>query len=258
MNHLREITNTSAGATGFPFSVPSLAGLRSMRFESPVTFFMGANGSGKSTLLEGLAIASKRVVVGGTDLQRDESLDAIRPFAKALKLTWTKRTAKGFFLRAEDFFNFARRNRELGSELDGYADKYADDARVRGYMLGQKAQLQKRYGDLNAASHGEGFLKVFQSRIVPAGLYLLDEPEAALSPQSQLALLYQIRAAVAEGAQFIIATHSPIIASFPVAVIYSFDAGAVERIAYDELESVALYRSFLRDPENYLGRLFAE
>lgn len=258
MIHLEEITNTVEGAAGFPFTVPALANLRSLRFDAPVTFFMGGNGSGKSTLLESLALASRRVVVGGTDLQRDESLDAIRPFAKALKLSWAKRTAKGFFLRAEDFFNFARRNRELGSELDGYADKYADDARVRGYMLGQKAQLQKRYGDLNAASHGEGFLRVFQSRIVPGGLYLLDEPEAALSPQSQLALLYRIHTAVAAGSQFIVATHSPIIASFPNARIYSFDDAKISRVAYDELDSVALYRRFLRDPENYLRRLLRE
>ena len=258
MIHLREITNSSPCVARFPFSVPALANLRSLRFDAPVTFFMGGNGSGKSTLLESLAIASKRVVVGGTDLQRDASLDAIRPLAKALKLSWTKRTAKGFFLRAEDFFNFARRNRELGSELDGYADKYADDPRVRGYMLAQKAQLQNSYGDLNAASHGEGFLRVFQSRIVPGGLYLLDEPEAALSPHSQLALLYQMHAAVADGAQFIIATHSPIIASFPAAVIYNFAAAGIARTAYDELDSVALYRSFLRDPKNYLSRLLAD
>ena len=193
----------------------------------------------------------------GKDTAAQALNGVVLPFAKALKLTWTKRTAKGFFLRAEDFFNFARRNRELGCELDGYADKYADDARVRGYMLGQKAQLQNRYGDLNAASHGEGFLRVFQSRIVPGGLYLLDEPEAALSPHSQLALLYQMHTAVAEGAQFIIATHSPIIASFPAAVIYNFDAAGITRTTYDELDSVALYRSFLRDPANYWARLLA-
>jgi predicted ATPase len=216
---------------------------------------MGANATGKSTFLESLAIASNRVVVGGVDLKRDESLDSIRPLAKALKLSWTARTAKGFFLRAEDFFNFARRNRELSQELEGYAARH-DDPRVKGYLLGQKHQLQSRYGDLGAVSHGEGFLRVFQSRIVPGGLYLLDEPEAALSPHSQLAFLYQVRRAIEQGSQFIIATHSPIIASFPAAQILSFDQGRIEPVAYDDLESVNLYRHFLNDPQNYLKRLF--
>lgn len=95
-------------------------------------------------------------------------------------------------------------------------------------------------------------------RIVPGGLYLLDEPEAALSPHSQLAFLYQLQQAVAQGSQFIVATHSPIIASFPGAQIYGFDTGKVEPVAYDDLESVRLYRHFLKAPRNYLDKLFRE
>lgn len=258
MIYLKQISKAAAEHDRFPFSVPAIATLRSLELTTPVTFFMGANASGKSTLLESLAIASNRIVVGGTDLKKDESLDAIRPLATALKLAWAQRTTKGFFLRAEDFFNFARRNRELSTELEGYADRHADDVRVRGYLLGQKAQLTQRYGDLGAASHGEGFLRVFQSRVVPGGLYLLDEPEAALSPHSQLAFLYQLQQAVAQGSQFIVATHSPIIASFPGAQIYGFDTGRVEPVAYDDLESVRLYRHFLKAPRNYLEKLFRE
>lgn len=258
MIYLKQITKSPAGPRGYPFDLPAIAHLESLSFTSPVVFLMGANASGKSTFLESVAIASNRVVVGGTDLKRDESLDAIRPLAKALKLSWTTRTAKGFFLRAEDFFNFARRNRELSRELEGYAERHADDARVKGYLLGQQRQLENRYGDLEAVSHGEGFLRVFQSRIVPGGLYLIDEPEAALSPHSQLAFLYQVRHAIGQGSQFIIATHSPIIASYPEAQILGFDRGRIEPVAYDDLESVGLYRSFLKDPQNYLARLFQE
>lgn len=258
MIYLKEITRTPSAAEGFPFTIPSIATFTALRVTSPLIFLMGANATGKSTFLESLAIASNRVVVGGCDLKRDPSLDAIRPLARALKLGWAPRTAKGFFLRAEDFFNFARRNRELSDELLGYAAKHDDDPRVKGYLLGQRQQLQARYGDLGAVSHGEGFLRVFQSRIVPGGLYLIDEPEAALSPHSQLAFLYRVRQAIADGSQFIVATHSPIIASFPDAQILSFDGGRVTEVAYDDLESVSLYRHFLKNPKNYLERLFRE
>jgi predicted ATPase len=258
MLHLREITKGDDAMEGYPFDLPAIRTLARLELTAPVTFLTGANASGKSTLLEAIAIASGRVVVGGTDLKHDPSLDAIRPLAQALKLTWSKRTARGFFLRAEDFFNFARRNRELTTELQGYADKHADDPRVQGYLLGQKRSLERRYGDLNAASHGEGFLRVFQTRLVPQGLYLLDEPEAALSPQSQLAFLIQLHDAVAAGSQFLIATHSPIVASFPGAGIFEFGPNGLRSVAYDDLESVSLYRHFLRNPKQYLDRLFRE
>jgi predicted ATPase len=258
MIHLRAIAKATDRTAGFPFGLPAIRALETLAFGAPVTFLVGANASGKSTLLEALAIATGRVVVGGTDLKRDRSLDALRPLARTLKLTWSKRTARGFFLRAEDFFNFARRNRELAEALQSYADKHADDARVHGYLLGQKHQLDHRYGDLNAASHGEAFLRVFQSRLVPHGLYLLDEPEAALSPHSQLAFLLQLRDAVAAGSQFVIATHSPILASFPGAGIFEFGPDGLRPTNYDNLEGVGLYRHFLRNPKQYLDRLLRE
>jgi predicted ATPase len=258
MIHLREIAKVTDRTEGFPFDLPAIRSLETLSFAAPVTFLVGANASGKSTLLEALALASHRVVVGGTDLKRDASLEAIRPLAKALRLTWNKRTARGFFLRAEDFFNFARRNRELTTELQGFADKHADDARARGYLLGQKRQIEERYGDLHAASHGEGFLRVFQSRLVPNGLYLLDEPEAALSPHSQLAFLLQLRDAVAVGSQFVIATHSPLLTAYPGAEILEFGPAGMHPTTYDDIEGVELYRHFLRSPRSYLERLFRE
>src|SRR5688572_3526107 len=116
--------------------------------------------------------------------------------------------------------------------------------------------MERRYGvDLDASSHGQGFLHLFQSRFVPGGLYLLDEPEAPLSPQSQLALLVMIQDMVAHDAQFIIATHSPILLAFPNATIYSFDRLPLERVPYDELEHVVLTRDFLNAPERYLRAL---
>src|SRR5690242_19439899 len=116
--------------------------------------------------------------------------------------------------------------------------------------------MERRYGvDLDASSHGQSFLKLFQSRFVPEGLYLLDEPEAPLSPQSQLALLALLVDMVAQSAQFIIATHSPMLLAYPGARLYSFDTVPVTEVAYGELDHVVLTRAFLNDPEQYLRHL---
>jgi predicted ATPase len=123
-------------------------------------------------------------------------------------------------------------------------------------MRASLAALESRYGvDLDANSHGQSFLKLFQSRFVPEGLYLLDEPEAPLSPQSQLGLLAMMADMVAQDAQFIVATHSPILMAYPGAAILSFDQEPVERVRYEDLDSVRLVRDFLVDPERYVRRL---
>ena len=127
---------------------------------------------------------------------------------------------------------------------------------AQGPMRASLADMERRYGiDLDANSHGQSFLKLFQSRFVPGGLYLLDEPEAPLSPQSQLALLAMLSDMVTQDAQFIVATHSPILLAFPHARIYSFDHAPLRAVAYEELDHVALTRDFLNDPGRYLRRL---
>ena len=260
MIYLKRIQTSRARSVDFPYSVPAIASLSDLRFRSPVAFFVGANASGKSTLLEAIAIRSKRIVVGGKSLESDDSLDAIRPLAQELNLSWSKRTSRGFFFRSEDFFNFMRRNKDLSAELGAYAERFKDEPLARGSLLGQKHVLDSRYGDLNEQSHGEGFLRVFKSRISPGGLYLLDEPEAALSPQSQLSLIYLMNDMVneAEGAQFIMATHSPLILGFPGAQIFSFDEETIVETRYENLEHVQLYKRFLDDPGSYLEMLLAE
>ena len=168
MIHLRTIALRAAepGETGegrdWPFSVPAIASIRERSVDSPVLFFVGENGSGKSTLLESLSIATRRVTVGAAEAEVDPSLAGLRPLARRLRLGWSQQKSRGFFLRAEDFFNYGRRNRETSAELEGYAEHFRDDPRVRGYMLGQKAALEDRYGgDLDALSHGESFLLSF-------------------------------------------------------------------------------------------------
>jgi predicted ATPase len=263
---LREVRRREAGDdTRFPFSVPVIRTLAGLRFDTPVTFFVGENGSGKSTLLEAIAAAARLPAVGSADLDADATLDAQRELAGALRLVWSHKTARGFFLRAEDFFGFTKRLAVMRSELLArvaeleveYVDRssYAK-ALAMGPARASLADMERRYGvDLDANSHGQSFLRLFRSRFVPDGLYLLDEPEAPLSPQSQLGLMAMMQDMLAEGAQFIIATHSPILLAFPGATIYSFDHAPAAAVPYDELDHVVLTREFLKAPERYLRAL---
>ena len=263
---LREVRRRTGGDDQkFPFTVPVVRALESLPFPTPVTFFVGENGSGKSTLLEGIAAAAKLPAIGSADLGADPSLGLQRELGDALRLVWNRRVSRGFFLRAEDFFGFAKRLSAMRAEfLQRIAElevEYADRSTwakslAMGPILSSLADMERRYGvDLDANSHGQSFLKLFRSRFVPGGLYLLDEPEAPLSPQSQLALMVMMQEMMAEGAQFIIATHSPILLAYPGATIYSFDQVPAAAVEYGALEHVVLTRDFLNAPERYLRAL---
>jgi predicted ATPase len=240
--------------SGFPFDLPLIKKLDQIEFHSPVTFFVGENGSGKSTLLEAVGAGVKLATVGGDDVERDETLENARALGRQLKFSWLNKTHRGFFLRAEDFFNFARRLQTMMKELQEIAGSM--EGMGVGAVLGQRQALIERYGEnLDANSHGESFLKLFQSRFVAGGLYLLDEPEAPLSPQRQLALMAMLKEMVDQEAQFIIATHSPILMAFPGARILSFDDHPVREVDYDDVEHVSLTRAFLNNPQSFLRRL---
>ena len=265
--HLREILvhQPESKNDRYPFNIPALVNLHQLEFSSPITIFVGENGSGKSTLLESIARAARLVSVGSEELDRDSSLDAVKPLADGLKLIWNKRTHRGFFLRAEDFFGFVKRLHSIQAEMQTELKRIDQDYQDRSEYARMLAKtpaisslkaVESRYGaDLNAQSHGESFLTLFQSRFVPGGLYLLDEPEAALSPLSQLGLILMIKEMVQQDAQIIVATHSPILMAMPEAVLYDFDQNPPVVRSYDELEHVQLYRSFLNDPDDYLNRL---
>ncbi len=248
--------------SGFPFTLPLVQNFGELELRSPVAFFVGENGSGKSTLIESLAAAINLPTVGGEDIARDKSLSNARALGKQLKFGWQHKTHRGFFLRAEDFFNFAKRLQTMQAEFQQMADEFENEytgyalGLAKGAALGQRQALIERYGEnLDANSHGESFLKLFQARFVPNGLYLLDEPEAPLSPQRQLALLSMMKEMVGAGAQFIIATHSPILMAYPQAQIFSLDSHPVCETAYDEVEHVSLTRRFLNNPNLFLRHL---
>jgi predicted ATPase len=219
---------------GFPFTVPAVRTIDRLVLGQPVTLLAGDNGSGKSTLLEAIAAAVGFGDEGG-ELERLGELPAVPRAvlddALSPLLSETK-PRNGYFLRAESFFNVA-------AFIDSGA-RFAPDLSL--------------YGDvpLHGQSHGESFLALASNRFGADGLYLLDEPEAALSVTGALALVAVVMRAAASGAQFIIATHSPILLAIPEATIYELDATGINATSYDELEAVRLMRGFLQAPERYL------
>ena len=256
---LRTIRLNTTGE-GHPFELPLLKNFEELELEAPVTFLVGENGSGKSTLLESLAIAAELIVVGGADLEEDPSLEGSRNLAKHLRLSWSKRTRRGFFMRAEDFFGFTQRVIRSQQEHKELAEGFKEDfdGHARDLAVGvarSQAEALSRYEELARSSHGEGFLHIFRERLRPQGLYLLDEPEAALSPMRQLSLLALIKDMATRGAQFVIATHSPIIMAYREAIIYSLDQHPIQSIPWKETEHVSFTRDFLARPENYLRHL---
>jgi predicted ATPase len=268
MIHLKTINVrefNSQDKVAFPFTLEIIRSLHEIEFTSPVTFFVGENGSGKSTVLEAIACAVESIAVGSESVRTDKSLAPLRKLAQYFRLAWNKRTRKGFFLRAEDFFGYAKSMRqtkeEFQQELKNIQDEYKDRSAYAAALAsmpfqGQLADMQRRYGDgLDSYSHGESFLTLFQSRFVPDGLYLLDEPEAALSPLRQLTFLSAVKQMVQEGAQFIIATHSPIILALPDSQILQFANGRLEGVKYDQLEHVQLMKDFLNNPDSFLRHL---
>jgi predicted ATPase len=227
----------------FPFCIPAIKELPQLDL-APVTFFIGENGTGKTTLLEAIAMVEGFNREGGSRNFHFASNKDWKPddLAWALGVARPARRIKGsdgFFVRAESFFNVA-------TEIDRIA---AEDGRMLSYYGGRS---------LHTRSHGEGFLTLFTERFGGNGLYLLDEPESALSPQRQLTFLTVIHDLVQRGSQFIIATHSPIIMAYPGATIYQFTDKGIERIEYEQTPHYRVTRAFLMRREQMLAELFAE
>lgn len=214
--------------------IEAIKDLDELIFEKPITFFVGENGSGKSTLLEALAVAYGFNPEGGTKNYSFSTYDSHSPLYEAIRVSKGFRKAKwGYFLRAESFYNVATKEEE-----------YADIAHP-----------SEKYHE---KSHGESFLALAQNHLRPNGLYLFDEPEAALSPQRQLTLLLEICSCAKQGSQFIIVTHSPILLGIPNAQILSFDDGTVHNCEYEETESYKVTEMFINNRELLLGRLLSE
>ena len=216
-------------------NIPAIAGMEELSFENAVTFFVGENGSGKSTLLEGIAVAYGFNPEGGTRNYNFSTYDSHSGLCDAITLSrGIKRAKWGYFLRAESFYNVATKENEYSRGPGGVPQHYHEK------------------------SHGESFLALAQQNFRPDGLYLLDEPEAALSPQRQLSLLIEIDRCAKEGAQFIIVTHSPILLGLPGAVILSFDDGPIHPVSYEETDSYQVMSMFINHREQVIRKLLEE
>ncbi len=228
---------------GYPFSLPAVRALDDLKLHPKVTFLIGENGSGKSTLLESIAVAWGFNAEGGTTnfkFSTRGSHSTLHEFIRLAK--GLKKPRDGFFLRAESFFNVATEIERMDAE-PAFAPP-----------------LINSYGgkSLHEQSHGEAFLALLMNRFGGQGLYLLDEPEAALSPQRQLAVLARIHDLVLDQSQFIIATHSPILMAYPNAWIYECSADGLRRMNYDQTQHVQLTRDFLADPKRMMNELFKD
>jgi predicted ATPase len=227
----------------YPFSTPAFRSLSKLDLSAPVTLFAGENGSGKSTLIEALAVAFGFNAEGGSKnmtLATRPSHSELHEYLRVERGTRRERT--GYFLRAESFFNVATHIEELDAAPDG------------------GRPIIESYGgvSLHEQSHGESFLSLITNRFGADGLYVLDEPEAALSLRGCLAMIRRMHDLVADGSQFVVASHSPIILGYPSARIYVLSEKGIVETPYEETEQYELTRSFLDDRHRFLHYLLAE
>jgi predicted ATPase len=218
----------------YPFNLPAVRGLDELTFHPKVTFLVGENGSGKSTLIEALAVAWGFNAEGGTknfNFGTRPSHSELHAFVRPVRSF--RRAKEGFFLRAESFFNVATAVEQLG--VSGYGDL-----------------------SLHEQSHGESFFALIEHRFGGKGLYILDEPEAALSPNRQLSFLARMHQLIGEDSQFIIATHSPIVLAYPDAWIYEATSRGLQRVEYEDTEPFRITRDFLNRRQTFLNVLLSE
>ncbi|WP_086662692.1 AAA family ATPase [Lentzea kentuckyensis] len=220
----------------YPFTLPVVQHLvrNPIELTRPVTFLVGDNGAGKSTLVEAIAVAAGFNAEGGTQSFRFATKATESSLGDYLTISWgTRKPRTGFFLRAESFYNVA-------TEID---------------RIGEGIHASYGGKSLHERSHGESFINLIAHRFGSRGLYVLDEPEAALSVKGCLTVLRHMHDLVAEGSQFIIATHSPILLAAPNATILEIADGSIDEVPYDAAEPVALTRNFLGEPDRFLRHL---
>ncbi|HEY0681510.1 MAG TPA: AAA family ATPase [Steroidobacter sp.] len=226
----------------YPFSLPAVRNLQTLPLHPAVTFIVGENGSGKSTLLEAIAVAWGFNPEGGTKNFNFQTRASHSPLHKCLTLVkGIQRPRDGFFLRAESFFNLATDIERMDAEP------------------APAPPIINSYGgrSLHEQSHGESFFALMMKRFSGNALYVLDEPEAALSPTRQLAMLSRMHQLVQARSQFLIATHSPILMAYPNAWLYQITADGLSRIEYRQTEHYIVAKRFLNDPDGQLEKLLS-
>lgn len=233
---------SDATLRGWPYDIASVRDFGWRPFHPAVTYFVGENGSGKSTIVEALAVVLGMNAEGGGRNMRFATAATETPLADHIVVERAGRPRTDFFLRAESFYNVA-------SEIDALDREPGFGPPIKDSYGGQS---------LHSRSHGASFIATLTNRFGGGGLYLLDEPESALSFRGCLTLLRVIHDLVAAGSQFVIATHSPFILAMPDAMIYALDDDGIRSVSYDEAEPVVNARGFLEAPDRYLRHLFSE
>lgn len=219
----------------YPFNIPAVREIDNIAFHPNVTFFVGENGSGKSTVMEAIAVALGFGAEGGTKNVRFQSAGSLSPLHSSLRIArGVPKPRDEYFLRAESFFNVASYMDETGY-LEGYGGR-----------------------SLHTQSHGESFMAVLLNKLRGNGIYLFDEPEAALSPSRQLAALSAIHQLVEDNSQFVIATHSPILLAYPNAKIFLFDKSGISEVAYEDTDHFAVTKDFLNNHPRRLQQLLED
>ena len=261
MSFIRSFSINTNKQQPFPFNIPAVRFAKNIALDK-INIFIGDNGSGKSTLLETIAYSINLPLIGGfiKDVKDFEAARILKPY---LQLDWKRDTQVGFFFRAEDFSAFVdsveKERIKLKSQLhDLYG--HVSDAVIEQMIESQNnalMKMRKKYGkDMLGFSHGEAYLEILQTRIKSKGVYLLDEPEAALSPLKQLALIVFILEMMKHNnAQFIIATHSPILMGIPGALLYEIREAEMEQVEFRNTEHYRITKTFLENPEAYLRHL---
>jgi len=262
MPFLRSFHINSSKTQPFPFNIPAVKFAKDISIENGITIFVGDNGCGKSTLLESIALHCNLPLIGGF-ISNNPGFEAARLLQPFVELKWQRQTKNGFFFRAEDFSDFIdgveKEKMKINLDLYDLKGQVDDDIinRMAEGMNHSLREMRKNYGDnMQAYSHGEAYLKILQMRIGDKGIYLLDEPEAALSPLKQLSLMSLILELLkGKNAQFILATHSPILMGLPGAALYQVTDDGMEQVDFKETDHYRITKTFLDDPGYYLRYL---
>lgn len=259
MPFLQSFSINTEKTNPFPYNIPAVKFAKQIQLDKHITIFIGDNGCGKSTLLESIALKLNLPLIGGF-IGGHPGFEAARILNPLIDIKWKRETSKGFFFRAEDFSDFINSTenecRKIAgdlSELKGVVDDYIIK-QMSDNMNYSLRRMREDYGEsMQAFSHGEAYLKILQIRIGDKGVYLLDEPEAALSPVKQLSLIFFILEVLkSKNAQFIISTHSPILMGIPGARIYEIREDSMEQVSYKETDHYRITKTFLDNPDYYL------
>ena len=262
MSFIKSFSIDTNKRSPFPFNIPAVIFANNIELDKKVTVFVGDNGCGKSTLLETLALSLNLPLIGGY-IDNHPGFEAAAILKPLLHVEWRRQTPKGFFFRAEDFSDFINsvdnERKKIESDL-GDLKGQVDDSIIKQMSDSMNYRLhsmRKEYEEnMQAFSHGEAYLKIFEARIGKKGIFLLDEPEAALSPLKQLSLLFLIMESVKnENTQFILATHSPIMMGIPGATIYEIKEDGMQMVRFEETDHYTITKTFLNNPDFYLRHL---